>query len=124
MILVSIERMKSVSPSILEALDAIEVILATHGDDKVFILDSPAISEDDFVIFSVDLVDTDVIRLADVLGDDLSGGSTVIELGDAVIMGHCTCPARRGCVQLRSKSLGYRSLRRFCTSHLPLRLNG
>jgi hypothetical protein len=80
---VGVEWMDRVAPGILKALDCLVVFFLAHGDYEVLILDDSAISEGDFIGSGVDLFDTDIIGLSNVLGDDLASGCAEVKLGDA-----------------------------------------
>ena len=71
-ILIGIERIDSISPSIIETFDFAVIFLLSHSDHQVVILDSPAISENNFVFIRIDLVNSDVVRLGVVFAEDLS----------------------------------------------------
>jgi len=72
-ILVGIERIDSISPSIIETFDFTVIFLLSHSDHQVVILDSPAISENNFVFIRIDLINSNVVRLGIIFAEDLSG---------------------------------------------------
>jgi hypothetical protein len=80
---VGVEGVYGISPGIVEALDFLVVLLLAHGDDQVFVLDDPAVAEDDLVLVGVEAVDAHVVRLSVVLVQGLPGGGAELEFGDA-----------------------------------------
>ena len=83
MVAVSVEGMVGITPSIVESFDGVVVFLLTHGHNQILILDGSAISEGDLVAFRADLIDPHVVGLTNIFADELTGGSPIIEFGDA-----------------------------------------
>lgn len=61
MILVGVEGVHSVTPSLLESLNLSEILFLAHGDDQVFILNHSSISEHNLVILRVELLNSNVV---------------------------------------------------------------
>lgn len=85
----------SVDPGILEALDAFEVILLTHGNDQVIVLDFATVSEFDLVCLGVELADTHTLGMGIIVVDGHLGKGGVLRLGGSKIRRGATCPAHR-----------------------------
>ena len=83
MVLVGVERVDGIAPSIIKTLDVLIVVLLTHSNDEVLVLDDASIAESDLICAGIDLFDTHVIGLGNVLADDLASRGTVVKLGDA-----------------------------------------
>ena len=80
---IGVEGMVGITPSIVESLDGVMVFLLTHGHNQILILDGPAISEGDLVAFRTNFIDPHVIGLTHIFANKLTGGSSIIEFGDA-----------------------------------------
>ena len=83
MVAIGVERMIGISPSIIESFDGVVVFLLPHSHHQILILNGPAISKGYLVALRADFVHTHVIRLTNVFADELTGGSPIIEFGDA-----------------------------------------
>lgn len=73
-VLVGVERVDYVCPSLIEPFYLIVVFLLPESQHQILILNRPAVSEDHFVFGGVDLFDSNVVRLAVVLAHHLPGG--------------------------------------------------
>jgi len=99
MILVGVEWIDCIGPCFFKALNLLIVFFLSEGNHKVFVLDNSAISQYNLVFIGINLVDSDVVWLANVLADGLTGWCAEVKLGDAKAIGGLTCLARRGFFQ-------------------------
>ena len=99
MVLVGVEGMHGIGPSVFKTFDFLIVILLPESEDKIFVLDDSAISKDNFVFAGVYLIHADIVGLSDVFGDSLTSWGAVVKLGDAGVRGGLTCLVRRDCVR-------------------------
>lgn len=83
MLLVGKERILLILPSISKAFDGVIVLLLSHGNNKVVILDGLAISEGDAVFFGGDLLNSNTIAVTIIFTDQLSGSRKVFISGEA-----------------------------------------
>ena len=80
---VGVEGVVGVGPGIVKALDRLVVLLLACSDHQVLVLDDSAIAKGHLAGLGVDLLDARVVRLPDVLVDELASRGLEIELGDA-----------------------------------------
>lgn len=84
MVLICVERVKSVSPSIFKTFNRLVVVLLTHGNHQILVLDDTSIAKGDLASTRVDLIDTHIVRLSDVLADDLTSWGPEVKLGNTM----------------------------------------
>ena len=83
MVAIGVERVIGIRPSIIKSFDGVVVFLLPHSHHQILILDGPAISEGDLVAFRTNFIDPHVIGLTHIFANKLTGGSSIIEFGDA-----------------------------------------
>ena len=66
MIIVSIEGVLGICPSILKSFDRAVVIFLSHGNNKIFILNGSSIFKSDWTFTCIDLLNTYSIRWTDI----------------------------------------------------------
>ena len=81
--MVGVEGVDGICPGIIESLDFLVVLLLADGDHQIFILNDSTVSQGDFILAGIDLLDSYVVGLSVVFGESLSGGCSKIEFGDA-----------------------------------------
>ena len=82
MVTIGVERMISITPSIVKSLDRVVIFLLTHSHNQILILNGPAISKGNLIALRANFVHTHVIRLTHIFTHELTGGSSIIEFGD------------------------------------------
>lgn len=82
-ILVGVEGMDGICPSIIKSFDLLIVFFLSDGYHQIFILNNSSVSKSDLILAGIDLVDSNVVRLSVVFAEGLSGGCSEIEFGDA-----------------------------------------
>lgn len=60
-VLVGVEGVDGVTPSILKSFNLREILFLAHGDDQVLILDHSAISQHNLITLRVELLNSDVV---------------------------------------------------------------
>lgn len=61
MVLVCIERINRICPSLVESFDCCKVIFLSYSQDQIVVFDSPTISEHNFIFLGIDFVNSHII---------------------------------------------------------------
>lgn len=72
-ILIGIERIDSICPSLIKSFDFIIVFFLSESKHQIIVLNSSAISENNLIFARIDLVYSNVVRLCVIFAENLSG---------------------------------------------------
>ena len=68
---ISMEHVFGISPGLVKTFDGLDILLLTHGKNKVVVANDSTISQDDFIVIRVDSIDSNIFGMGVVLADAL-----------------------------------------------------